>query len=105
MSLVEQKISKLFGLVLIQAKRMHVVIEESKNGSLLSTSDWKLILPELYKQYPDNKMMLNMSVTSPPAVKIRENGIGATIHLEIAINIQDSGQVISVAHISSVCLY
>lgn len=82
---------------------MHLVIGETKNGSILSTSDWKIILPELYKHYPDNKMVLNMSVTSPPAVKITENGIDATIQLEIAIDVQDSGEVLSVARISSVC--
>lgn len=81
---------------------MHMVIGESKNGSALSTSDWKIILPRLYKQYPDDKMMLNMSVTSPPDVKITENGIDATIHLEISINVQDFGKVVSIARISSV---
>ncbi|XP_019097082.1 PREDICTED: putative BPI/LBP family protein At3g20270 isoform X2 [Camelina sativa] len=91
-----------FNLVLMQAKVMHLVIGETKNGSILSTSDWKLILPELYKHYPDDKMMLNMSVTSPPAVKITENGIDATIQLDIAIDVQDSGKVLSVARISSV---
>ncbi|KAL1197734.1 putative BPI/LBP family protein [Cardamine amara subsp. amara] len=98
---IQEEVFNSATLVYFIAKRMHVNIKESKNGSLLSTSDWKLIIPELYKQYPDEKMMLNMSVTSPPAVKITENGIGATIHLEIMLNVQDSGQVISVAHISS----
>ncbi|VVA99015.1 unnamed protein product [Arabis nemorensis] len=89
-------------LVYFNAKRMHMAIGESRNGSVLSTSDWKLILPRLYKQYPDDKMMLNMSVTSPPDVKITENGIDTTIHLEISINVQDFGKVLSVARISSV---
>lgn len=81
---------------------MNVVIDETKNGSSLSTSDWKNILPELYKQYPNLKMMLNMSVTFPPCVNITKNGIGATIHLEISINVQHSGAVLSVARILSV---
>lgn len=97
-------ICKLIGLVLIQAKVMHLVMEETKNGSILSTSDWKLILPELYKHYPDNKMVLNMSVTSPPAVKITENGIDATIQLDIAFDVQDSGENLSVARLSTVRL-
>jgi hypothetical protein len=95
-------ICKLIGLVLIQAKVMHLVMEETKNGSILSTSDWKLILPELYKHYPDNKMVLNMSVTSPPAVKITENGIDATIQLDIAFDVQDSGENLSVARLSTI---
>lgn len=81
---------------------MHMVIGESKNGSVLSTSDWKLILPGLYRQYPDDKMMLNMSVTSPPHVKITENGIDAAIYLDITINVQEFGKVLSVVRISSV---
>lgn len=81
---------------------MHVDIEQTKNGSALSTSDWKLILPELYKQYPNVKMMLNMSVTSPPAVNIRETGIDGIIDLEISIDVQNSGVVLSVARMSTV---
>ncbi|XP_024015782.1 putative BPI/LBP family protein At3g20270 [Eutrema salsugineum] len=99
---IEEEVFNSATFVYFNAKRMHVDIEETKNGSSLSTSDWKLILPELYKQYPDVKMMLNMSVTSPPAVSITENGIDATIHLEISIDVQDSGAVLSVASISSV---
>ncbi|KAG7582666.1 Lipid-binding serum glycoprotein C-terminal [Arabidopsis suecica] len=99
---VEEEVFNSATLVYFNAKVMHLVIGETKNGSILSTSDWKLILPELYKHYPDNKMVLNMSVTSPPAVKITENGIDATIQLEIAIDVQDSGEVLSVARISSV---
>ncbi|CAE5967939.1 unnamed protein product [Arabidopsis arenosa] len=99
---VEEEVFNSATLVYFNAKVMRLVIGETKNGSILSTSDWKLILPELYKHYPDNKMVFNMSVTSPPAVKITENGIDATIQLEIAIDVQDSGEVLSVARISSV---
>ncbi|CAA7040585.1 unnamed protein product [Microthlaspi erraticum] len=88
-------------LVYFNAQRMHFIIDVTKNGSSLSTSDWKNILPELYKQYPNVKMMLNMSVTSPPYVSITKNGIGATIHLEISINVQHFGAVLSAASISS----
>ncbi|CAN8268961.1 unnamed protein product [Cochlearia groenlandica] len=89
-------------LVYFNAKWMRMVIDESKNGSTRSTLDWKNIFPELYKHYPDVKMMLNMSVTSPPDVSITENGIGAEIQLEISIGVQDSTRVLSVARISSV---
>ncbi|XP_019082628.1 PREDICTED: putative BPI/LBP family protein At3g20270 [Camelina sativa] len=99
---IEEEVFNSATLVYFNAKVMHLVIGETKNGSILSTSDWKLILPELYKHYPDEKMMLNMSVTSPPAVNITENGIDATIQLDIAIDVQDSGKVLSVARISSV---
>ncbi|KAG7577971.1 Lipid-binding serum glycoprotein N-terminal [Arabidopsis thaliana x Arabidopsis arenosa] len=99
---VEEEVFNSATLVYFNAKVMHLVIGETKNGSILSTSDWKLILPELYKHYPGNKMVLYMSVTSPPAVKITENGINATIQLEIAIDVQDSGEVLSVARLSTV---
>ncbi|KFK39349.1 hypothetical protein AALP_AA3G232800 [Arabis alpina] len=99
---IQQEVFNSATLVYFNEKRMHMVIGESKNGSVLSTSDWKLILPGLYKLYPNDKMMLNMSVTSPPDVKITENGIDATIQLEISINVQDFGKVLSVARISSV---
>ncbi|ANM65438.1 lipid-binding serum glycoprotein family protein [Arabidopsis thaliana] len=99
---VEEGVFNSATLVYFNAKVMHLVMEETKNGSILSTSDWKLILPELYKHYPDNKMVLNMSVTSPPAVKITENGIDATIQLDIAFDVQDSGENLSVARLSTI---
>ncbi|CAN7106311.1 unnamed protein product [Brassica rapa subsp. narinosa] len=99
---IEEEVFNSATLVYFIAKRMHVDIQETKNGSALSTSDWKLILPELYKQYPNVKMMLNMTVTSPPAVNITKNGIDAIIDLEISIDVQNSGAVLSVARISVV---
>ncbi|CAH2053236.1 unnamed protein product [Thlaspi arvense] len=99
---IEEEVFNSATLVYFDAKRMHMVIDKSKNGSTLATSDWKLILPELYKLYPDVRMMLDMSVASPPDVSITENGIEAAIHLEISIDVQNSGAVLSVARISSV---
>ncbi|EOA33081.1 hypothetical protein CARUB_v10016418mg [Capsella rubella] len=99
---IEEEVFNSATLVYFNGKVMHLVIGETKNGSILSTSDWKLILPELYKHYPDDKMMLNMSVTSHPAVRISENGIDSTIQLEIGIDVQDSREVLSVARISTV---
>lgn len=99
---IKEEVFNSATLVYFIAKKMHVDIDQTKNGSALSTSDWKLILPELYKQYPNVKMMLNMSVTSPPAVNIRETGIDAIIDLEISIDVQNSGVVLSVARISTV---
>ncbi|KAL0743107.1 hypothetical protein Bca4012_084620 [Brassica carinata] len=99
---IKEEVFNSATLVYFIAKKMHVDIQHTNNGSALSTSDWKLILPELYKQYPNVKMMLNMSVTSPPAVNITESGIDATIDLEISVDVQNSGAVLSVARISTV---
>ncbi|CAH8328994.1 unnamed protein product [Eruca vesicaria subsp. sativa] len=98
---IKEEVFNSATLVYFIAKKMHLDIEQTKNGSALSTSDWKLILPELYKQYPDVKMMLNMSVTSPPAVNITENGIDGTINLEISIHVKNSGVVLPVARLST----
>ncbi|KAF8103969.1 hypothetical protein N665_0182s0075 [Sinapis alba] len=99
---IKEEVFNSATLVYFIAKKMHVDIQQTENGSALSTSDWKLILPELYKQYPNVRMMLNMSVTSPPAVNIKEHGIDAMIDLEISIYVQNSGTVLSVARISAV---
>ncbi|KAJ0264552.1 putative BPI/LBP family protein [Hirschfeldia incana] len=99
---IKEEVFNSATLVYFIAKKMHVDIQQTKNGSALSTSDWKQILPELYKEYPNVKMMLNMSVTSPPAVNIRETGIDAIIDLEISIDVQNNGVILSVARMSTV---
>lgn len=47
-------------------------------------------------------MSLNISVTSPPKIQVSEHDIGATIDIDMTINVLDSSEVIPVACISLV---
>lgn len=49
-------------------------------------------------------MSLNISVTSPPKIQVSEHDIGATIDIDMTINVLDSSEVIPVACISLVSL-
>lgn len=71
----------------------------------MNTAEWKFIVPQLYKQYPNDDLNLNISVYSTPVLKIGEKQVDATIHLEVIIDVLDAGQVVPVACISVVSFW
>lgn len=83
---------------------MRWIVDNVPDKSLLNTSGWRYIVPKLYKQYPNDEMNLNMSVTSPPIIQVSEHGIDATVYLDVTINVLDSNEVVPVACISLVSL-
>ncbi|KAM7252241.1 hypothetical protein ACFE04_024124 [Oxalis oulophora] len=90
------------GFVYFRANYMHWIVDNSTDLSILNTSDWKDIVPQLYEQYPNSSINLNISVTSPPIIDIVETDIEATMYTDVTINVLDSGKVKSVACISLV---
>jgi hypothetical protein len=52
------------------AKFMHWIVDQIPDQSLLNTAGWRFIIPQLYKKYPNHAMNLNISLSSPPVVKI-----------------------------------
>lgn len=88
-----------------QADYMHWLVDKTPDQALLNTAGWKYIVPQLYKQYPDDDMDLNISVSSPPLIKVTKQGIGATIYTDVIVDVLDAGEVIPVACISLVCLF
>lgn len=88
------------GLVYLNAGCMHWIVDNSLNHSFLNTAAWKYVYPQLYLQYPNHEMSLNISATSSPAVKIAKNGINVTIYLDVTVNVLDDSKVIPVACIS-----
>ncbi|EEF31183.1 putative BPI/LBP family protein At1g04970 isoform X2 [Ricinus communis] len=88
--------------VYFNAGYMHWVVDRFPNQSFLNTATWRFIYPQLYKQYPNDDMTLNMSLTSPPVIKIVENDIDATIYLDVTVNVLDANKVIPVACVSLV---
>ncbi|KAI4388384.1 hypothetical protein MLD38_000717 [Melastoma candidum] len=78
------------------------IVDKLPDQAMLNTSRWKYIVPQLYLQYPDDNMYLNISCSSRPLVKVRKEGITATVDLAVVINVLDANRSISVACISLV---
>lgn len=87
-----------------QAGKMQLIIDELPDQALLNTAEWRLIIPQLYKRYPNDDMQINISVSSPPVIQVTYQGIGATVSVDITIDVLQGGEVIPVACISVVSL-
>ncbi|XP_059452056.1 putative BPI/LBP family protein At1g04970 [Corylus avellana] len=81
---------------------MRWIVDKIPDQSLLNTAGWRFIIPQLYKKYPNDPMNLNISFSSPPAIRIAENDIDATVNVDLIIDVLDSSEVIPVACISLV---
>ncbi|KZV56383.1 BPI/LBP family protein-like [Dorcoceras hygrometricum] len=87
--------------VYFEAGKMHWMIDKLPDQSLLNTAEWRFIIPRLYKKYPNHDMNLNISISSPPTVKIGEQHIKATIPLNLVIDVLDAEELIPVAGVST----
>lgn len=84
------------------AKFMHWTVDKVPDQSLLNTAEWRFLIPQLYKKYPNDDMDLNISLSSPPEIRISENNIDATVYADLIIDVLEAGEVIPVACISLV---
>ncbi|XP_057431091.1 putative BPI/LBP family protein At1g04970 isoform X2 [Lotus japonicus] len=87
-------------LVYFNAGKMQLIIDELPDQDILNTAEWRFIVPQLYKQYPNDNMQLDISVSSPPVIQVTYQDIGATISIDITIDVLKGGEVIPVACIS-----
>lgn len=84
------------------AKFMQWIVSEIPDQSLLNTAGWRFIVPQLYKKYPNDDMNLNISLSSPPVIRISSNDIDATVYADLIIDVLEADDVIPVACISLV---
>ncbi|KAG6510347.1 hypothetical protein ZIOFF_028357 [Zingiber officinale] len=89
-------------VIYFQAGLLHWMVNKVPEQSLLNTASWKYLIPELYRKYPNDDMILNMSLTSPPNVWITSQKVGANVLLDMIVNILDGSLTIPVACISMV---
>ncbi|XP_059282132.1 putative BPI/LBP family protein At1g04970 [Lycium ferocissimum] len=87
--------------VYYDANKMHWIVDKVPEQSLLNTAGWRFIIPQLYRQYPNDDMNLNVSIFSPPHLKIKEHQIDLTVHADVVLNVLHSGQVTPVACFST----
>ncbi|RDX60754.1 putative BPI/LBP family protein [Mucuna pruriens] len=83
-----------------QADKMQLIVDELPDQAILNTAEWRFIVPQLYKRYPNDDMQLNISVSSPPVIQVTYQDIDATIFVDITIDVLEDGEVIPVACIS-----
>ncbi|XP_057955735.1 putative BPI/LBP family protein At1g04970 [Malania oleifera] len=84
------------------AEIMQWIVDKVPDQNLLNTAGWRFIIPQLYKKYPDDDMNMNVSLSSPPVIKVSENKIDATMYADLIIDVLETGEVIPVACISLV---
>nr|VDD41548.1 unnamed protein product [Brassica oleracea] len=82
------------------AEFMQWIVDKVPGQDLLNTARWRFIIPQLYRKYPNQDMNLNISLSSPPVVKISEQYVGANVNADLVINVLEADQVIPVACIS-----
>ncbi|TXG64734.1 hypothetical protein EZV62_011728 [Acer yangbiense] len=75
---------------------MQWIVDKVPDQSLLNTAGWRFIIPQLYKKYPKDDMNLNISLSSPPVVRISEHNIDATAYVDLIIDVLEADKVIPV---------
>ncbi|XP_062228798.1 putative BPI/LBP family protein At1g04970 [Phragmites australis] len=88
--------------VYFKAGSMHWIVDKVSDQSLLNTASWKFIIPHLYWNYPNDDMLLNISMASSPVISITSEKIGATINADMIIDVLDGKETVPVACISVV---
>ncbi|XP_066376400.1 putative BPI/LBP family protein At1g04970 [Miscanthus floridulus] len=83
-----------------KAGSMHWVVDKVPDQSLLNTANWKFIIPRLYWNYPNDDMLLNISMASSPVIRITSEKIEATINADMVIDVVDGKEIVPVACIS-----
>ena len=83
---------------------MQWIVDKVPDQSLLNTAGWRFIIPQLYKKYPNDDMNMNISLSTPPVIRVSQNNVDAIIYADLIIDVLESEEVIPVACISLVCL-
>ncbi|CAN4103972.1 unnamed protein product [Withania somnifera] len=94
---LHQKVLMSASSVYFDANKMHWIVDKVPEQSLLNTAGWRFIIPQLYRKYPNDDMNLNVSIYSPPHLRIKEQQIDLTVHADVVINVLNSDEVIPVA--------
>jgi lipopolysaccharide-binding protein len=78
------------------------MVDKVPDQFLLNTASWRFLIPQLYRKFPDDDILLNISAISPPSVRLTVGRIGAIFDLDVVVNVLDFGEIIPVACISVV---
>ncbi|OVA20051.1 Lipid-binding serum glycoprotein [Macleaya cordata] len=87
-------------IVYFNAESLRWIVKKVPDQSLLNTAGWRFIVPQLYRKYPNDDMQLNVSLSTPPVIRISSHKIDATIYSDMIIEVLDANEIIPVACIS-----
>ncbi|BBN17123.1 hypothetical protein MPTK1_7g12170 [Marchantia polymorpha subsp. ruderalis] len=65
-------------------------VDELPGKKYLNTASWKYIIPQLYKKYPNEDMVLNFAVSAPPKVVLSRDGISSVTSADMTIKVKDA---------------
>ncbi|KAL2613523.1 hypothetical protein R1flu_025215 [Riccia fluitans] len=65
-------------------------VDELPGKKYLNTASWKYIIPQLYKKYPNEDMVLNFAAAEPPQVNLSKDGISAVSSVDMTIKVKDA---------------
>ncbi|KAK7371969.1 hypothetical protein VNO80_05336 [Phaseolus coccineus] len=97
---LHENVFKSGSLVYFTADTLQWTVDELPDQDLLNTAEWRFLIPQLYKQYPNDDMNLNIFVSSPPDIQVTNKDVGVKISIDIILNVLEAGEVIPVACIS-----
>ncbi|KAL1369844.1 putative BPI/LBP family protein At1g04970 [Arachis hypogaea] len=97
---IHENVFRSASLVYFREGSMQMIIDELPNQAILNTAEWRFIVPQLYKKYPNDDMQLNISASSAPVILVDYQDIRASVLVDITIDVLEAGEVIPVACIS-----
>ncbi|GAB4825226.1 hypothetical protein Ancab_008101 [Ancistrocladus abbreviatus] len=95
--LVDEAVFHSASALYFSAGYLQWIVDKIPDQSLLNTAGWRFIIPQLYKKYPNDDMNLNISLVSPPSMRISQHSIDATVFVDLIIDVLEAHEVIPVA--------
>lgn len=80
-----------------EAGYLQWILDKIPDQALLNTAGWRFIIPQLYKKYPNDDMNLNVSLASPPLLRVSRQKIDVSINANFIIDVLEGGEVMPVA--------
>eukprot|EP00249_Psilotum_nudum_P022822 c28652_g1_i2 orf=473-2203(-) len=86
--------------VYYNAGLLNWLVDKMPDQSYLNTAKWRILVPQLYTQYPDEDMKLVFTVLSPPNISVTSKEIQGVAAANLVIQVLDKNMTTSVACIS-----
>eukprot|EP00270_Netrium_digitus_P012745 TRINITY_DN4174_c0_g2_i1.p1 TRINITY_DN4174_c0_g2~~TRINITY_DN4174_c0_g2_i1.p1 ORF type:complete len:410 (-),score=101.77 TRINITY_DN4174_c0_g2_i1:348-1487(-) len=83
--------------VYFNAGVMKLVVDHLPDSSIikLNTRSWRMLLPVLYRKYPDKPMVLIFNATSQPRLELMADGLLATVAADLIVSVVADGEKVT----------
>ncbi|CAM6042964.1 unnamed protein product [Sphagnum compactum] len=86
--------------VYFEAGVLDWLVDELPQESILNTAFWKWIIPQLYKKYPNDDMVLHVSASAAPQVELTKDGAKALAVADVTVLVKTGNGSVPVACLS-----